>query len=350
MKTRIITLFALSIPAWAAGITVHPSSITLTGRNATQVIAVSAGDRDVTAESTFRLTGGATVSQAGVVTSAADGKSSLTVTWKNERAVVPVTVSSAKVEPKLSFVKDVVPIFTMAGCAGSNCHGSIRGQKGFKLSLFGYEPNLDFEAITAHRPQRSRKRASSCRSRHSRPRMAAASGSRSIRSNTARSWNGSRAARPTTAPARRGSRRSRYSPRSACSAGVGATQQLIATAKYTDGTSRDVTHLVQYTSNDPDTVQVSPDGKVKALQIGETAIMVRTLGQAVAAKIYVPQPALAKAPQPAPRNNYIDEHVFAKLERLHIEPSDSRATNISCAASTSIRSACFPRRKRPRSS
>src|SRR5437868_3049227 len=49
--------------------------------------------------------------------------------------------------PKLSFVRDVVPIFTMAGCANSNCHGSIRGQKGFKLSLFGYEPNLDYEAI-----------------------------------------------------------------------------------------------------------------------------------------------------------------------------------------------------------
>src|SRR6266567_3046640 len=49
--------------------------------------------------------------------------------------------------PKLSFVRDVVPIFTMAGCANSNCHGSIRGQKGFKLSLFGYEPSLDYEAI-----------------------------------------------------------------------------------------------------------------------------------------------------------------------------------------------------------
>src|SRR5947199_5940060 len=49
--------------------------------------------------------------------------------------------------PKLSFVKDVVPIFTMAGCAGSNCHGSIRGQAGFKLSLFGYEPDLDYQAI-----------------------------------------------------------------------------------------------------------------------------------------------------------------------------------------------------------
>src|SRR5207245_4285372 len=69
-------------------------------------------------------------------------------------------------------------------------------------------------------------------------------------------------------------------PKERTLSGVGAIQQLIATAKYTDGTSRDVTRLVQYSSNGPDTVQVSADGKIMALQTGETAIMVRTLGQA----------------------------------------------------------------------
>src|SRR5260221_13689241 len=64
--------------------------------------------------------------------------------------VILSTALTAADRPRLSFVRDVVPIFTMAGCANSNCHGSIRGQKGFKLSLFGYEPQLDFEAITAH--------------------------------------------------------------------------------------------------------------------------------------------------------------------------------------------------------
>ena len=43
-------------------------------------------------------------------------------------------------------------------------------------------------------------------------------------------------------------------------ASVGETQQLIATAKYTDGTTRDVTHLVQYTSNNPDVVRAGADG------------------------------------------------------------------------------------------
>ena len=56
------------------------------------------------------------------------------------------TVGAAE-KPKLSFVKDIVPIFTKSGCANSNCHGSIRGQAGFKLSLFGYEPDLDYDAI-----------------------------------------------------------------------------------------------------------------------------------------------------------------------------------------------------------
>src|SRR5205085_8403231 len=87
------------------------------------------------------------VSKDALVTALSDGKSSLKVSCAAAQTVVPVNVISAREQPKLSFVKDVVPIFTMAGCAGSNCHGSIRGQNGFKLSLFGYEPELDYQAI-----------------------------------------------------------------------------------------------------------------------------------------------------------------------------------------------------------
>jgi len=63
-------------------------------------------------------------------------------------AMIAAPLAAARREiPKLSFVKDIVPIFTKSGCANSNCHGSIRGQAGFKLSLFGYEPDLDYDAI-----------------------------------------------------------------------------------------------------------------------------------------------------------------------------------------------------------
>jgi uncharacterized protein YjdB len=327
MKTNLLMMAVLSTLSvagvWAAGISAYPGAVQLTGRNATQVLAVSAGERDVTAECTFELTNGAVakVSKDGLVTAASDGKSSLTIRWKGERVAVPVTVNSAREEPKLSFVKDVVPIFTMAGCAGSNCHGSIRGQNGFKLSLFGYEPNLDYEAI---QPRINKEQPEqSLILRKPTFQVPHGGGARftvgSLEYRSILAWLKGGATYDSAGSPRIQSLS--VFPQERTLDGVGAAQQLIATAKYTDGTTRDVTHLVQYTSNNPDTVQVSADGKIKALEAGETAIMVRTLGQAVAAKIYVPRSALAKAYPRTPRNNYIDELVFAKLERLHVQPS-----------------------------
>ena len=94
--------------------------------------------------------------------------------------------------PKLSFVKDIVPIFTKSGCANSNCHGSIRGQAGFKLSLFGYEPDLDYQAIVKAQDGRRINRKNPAKSLillkpTFASRTAAASDSRSGRSNMKRS-------------------------------------------------------------------------------------------------------------------------------------------------------------------
>src|SRR4051812_30581232 len=50
--------------------------------------------------------------------------------------------------PAPSFVNEVVPILTRLGCNAGSCHGKLAGQNGFKLSLRGYAPELDFVAIT----------------------------------------------------------------------------------------------------------------------------------------------------------------------------------------------------------
>ena len=63
---------------------------------------------------------------------------------------------------ELSFINDIVPIFTRADCANSNCHGSVRGQKGFKLSLFGSDPELDYDAITQNAEGRRIDQSESC--------------------------------------------------------------------------------------------------------------------------------------------------------------------------------------------
>jgi uncharacterized protein YjdB len=318
----VSALFAARASA-LADISVYPPTVELNGRNASQVIAVTADGRDVTGECAFESSDGAvaTVSQEGVLSAAGDGHSTLTVRWRGRSVEVPTNVSSTRREPKLEFVRDVVPIFTLGGCATSNCHGSIRGQNGFKLSLFGFEPQPDFAAIS-ERIDRDDPAASPVLMKPT-AQWEHGGGFRfavdSLEYRTILEWIKNGASYESEGSPR--IEKLTVFPEERILESVGATQQLIATATYTDGTRRDVTHLVQYSSNDPDTVEVGRDGKVKALQVGETAIMVRTLGQAVAAKIYVPQPNPEKAFARAPRNNFIDEHVFTKLQRLNVEPS-----------------------------
>src|SRR5262245_55583018 len=48
----------------------------------------------------------------------------------------------------LDFPNDVLPHLTRLGCNAGSCHGSATGQKGFKLSLLGYDPAWDYAALT----------------------------------------------------------------------------------------------------------------------------------------------------------------------------------------------------------
>src|SRR5687768_17242269 len=48
----------------------------------------------------------------------------------------------------LSFVRDIQPILTKSGCNGGSCHAkAITGQRGFRLSLLGFEAEEDYESI-----------------------------------------------------------------------------------------------------------------------------------------------------------------------------------------------------------
>ena len=41
-----------------------------------------------------------------------------------------------------------MPVLMRAQCNNGSCHGSARGQDGFMLSLFGYDPEGDHHRIT----------------------------------------------------------------------------------------------------------------------------------------------------------------------------------------------------------
>src|SRR5258705_18261 len=54
----------------------------------------------------------------------------------------------ARTSDKVSFRNDVIPVLSKAGCNAGTCHGNKNGKGGFKLSLRGQDPELDYIAIT----------------------------------------------------------------------------------------------------------------------------------------------------------------------------------------------------------
>jgi len=102
----------------------------------------------------------------------------------------------------------------------------------------------------------------------------------------------------------------------------GPKQQLTVTAKYADGSTRDVTKDAIYSSNTPTTADVNEAGLVSSIRKGEAAMLVRYEGKlAVVNVTAVTEKAGFKWPA-FTENNYIDKYVAAKLQRVKILPSD----------------------------
>src|SRR5437016_3891436 len=66
-------------------------------------------------------------------------------------AVLATPARSAPLPPalaKVDFERHVVGLFGRAGCNSGSCHGSFQGKNGFRLSLFGYDPEKDYFSLT----------------------------------------------------------------------------------------------------------------------------------------------------------------------------------------------------------
>src|SRR5690242_15456840 len=60
-------------------------------------------------------------------------------------ALVGITAPLAGAEPLFS--RHVVPVFSRLGCNAGACHGAVKGQNGFRLSLFGADPAQDHDRL-----------------------------------------------------------------------------------------------------------------------------------------------------------------------------------------------------------
>ncbi len=133
---------------------VFPSDVNLrTSRDqqaiVARVIQPDGVSRDVTSQVQLVLPEPAIIKAEGnMVRPVADGAGQIKVKYQDQVATLPVTVKDAAADRPVSFKLDVMPVFMKAGCNSGACHGSARGKDGFHLSLFGYDPDGDYQRLT----------------------------------------------------------------------------------------------------------------------------------------------------------------------------------------------------------
>ncbi|MBI3680651.1 MAG: DUF1549 domain-containing protein [Acidobacteria bacterium] len=228
-------------------------------------------------------------------------------------------------EERVTFLKDVTPVLNKAGCMAGTCHGAAKGKNGFKLSLRGYDPEFDYEALLYDVSGRRFNRADPARSLLlAKPTMQVAHGGGSrfeIGSryyNTILKWLESGA--PFGDPAKDKVAKLEVQPGELFFEKPGLKQKVLTKAYFGDGSSRDVTAEASITSNTPEVADVT-DAIVDAKRKGEAALLVRYEGKFVTAPVTILNPKEGFAWKTLPRHNYIDELIDLKLKRLKIQPS-----------------------------
>ena len=311
---------------------VAPSEFVQQGPRARQALLVTGsfgeqGEADFTAVATYESLNPdvARVSPDGIVTPQSDGTAEIVVRHANREARARVTVRGMTDLSPVDFRTDVIAALSRSGCNQGSCHGSPQGKNGFRLSLRGYDPDLDLRTLTRELGARRINVLSpedslvllkgSGRVRHG--------GSVAFRRSdpayrTVRDWI-EEGCRPGAQPIRL--TRLEVLPEARRLHTSSPSQQLVVRAHFEDGEIRDVTQLAVFTSSNPAAAAVAANGLVQFQETAEAAILVRYLDQIVSARLtYVRRdPAFAfTAPAPA---NYIDEHVFAKQRELQLTPA-----------------------------
>lgn len=255
----------------------------------------------------------------------ADGEAQLVAEYQGVRQSISLRVHQANVKPEISFEQDVMPILTRAGCNTGACHGAARGKDGFGLSLFGYDPQGDYFRITREVGFRRINLAVPADSLLLRKSVGAVAHSGGKRFDTDSDyyavileWLENGAVADAERPALPES--VAVYPSQVVLEGEGATQRFVAVAHYSDGTTRDLSRLAGFTSNNPTSADIDDAGTVVAGARGEAFVMARFDTHTVGSQVLVLPKDLQYTPPPS-HGNYIDELVDKKLRQVRIPPS-----------------------------
>ena len=323
-----------------------PEDMTLWGRNASRRFLVlgrySDGlEREITAQSRLSLSDSevAKVEEPGRLRALSDGKATLTAQVEGQLAKTNIRVEGSKEKTPFSFGRDIGGILTRTRCNSSDCHGSVKGKGGFKLSMDALYPRDDYQWIVKGGVYQVL--------------SAESGGPETPRINLKEPGKSSLLVKATfEVPHGGGQRFAQDSPdyrtildwiRSGAPYGKDDEEtsievervevfpkevaldsegkhQFLVTARLSDGRSEDITEQVLYVSNNPEVASVTPGGRVEAIETGETAVTIRAAGHAASAIVGVIARPIPDYPEVASRN-FIDDSVFAKLRKFNILPS-----------------------------
>jgi hypothetical protein len=229
---------------------------------------------------------------------------------------------------EFTFRNHVQPVLAKYGCSAGACHGALAGQNGFRLSLRGYDAESDFVALTRNALGRRINLADPARSllllkptgalpHKGGTKFATDSPEYQVLSG----WIAAGAPGPKADDPR--IERVEVVPAQA-TLEPGAVRQLAVTAHYSDGSTRDVTRWVKYTSADTTVATVDDaTGQVTVTGSGEGTITAWYASKIAVATVTVPY-GNNVAPDVfagAPRRNFVDELVLEKLQGLNLPPS-----------------------------
>ncbi len=257
-----------------------------------------------------------------------DGATSLRIEYRGLATEISVTVRDAEKPRPVSFQLDVMPVLTASGCNTGSCHGSARGQDGFHLSLFGYDPKGDHFRLTTEMAGRRINDAIPEESLLVTKALGAVphTGGKLIKPGSAShktllEWirNGAKydeenIARPAGIEVR---------PQEIVMTGGDVRIPFSVRALYSDGTDRDVTPLSIFSTSNDNSVSITKnEGLAISKNRGESFLLARfhTFTEGSQA-IVVPADSDYTRPQ-VPAANHIDKLVHEKLNKLRIIPSD----------------------------
>ena len=292
------------------------------------VLGVTDGEKliDLTAQARYAASStNLQIDPQGYIRGKAKGSAEVVVSAAGKEAKLPVTIDEA-ILPPVRFVRDVEPILSKAGCNQGTCHGSAKGKNGFKLSLRGYDPEYDYQALINDLSGRRFNRVNVDDSLmllkplaevpHE-GRQALKPGSREHQ--LVRQWilEGTKLEDPAAARVKQ----IEILPNEVEMDLPGRSQQLLVIAHYGDGSTRDVTREAHFLVSNSEVADVTRDGLVRGLRRGEAAVLIRYEGLYSPAQLTVMGDRSGYEWVDVPEHNFIDQHVNAKLRKMKILPS-----------------------------